>query len=471
MKLVYKIFIVLLFFVFIQCGKKTSNYVLKVGDQTLDGETLMFYYKQSGLYSDKKEVTTTQVLTFSDKYLEKNLLYQAEGFALGLDKDTVVVRQKDVARQKIMTQGDGVLQQHLVPKDISVAEEEILEYYDHLDTQVHIAYIQLKSARKADSLYTLLQAGADFSSMAKKHSTDSRTAANGGDVGRYTLWGFIGLAIDSVAFELSVGEISPPVKTYLGYYIIKLIDRKETDRGPLDSLRSILDTKIKSIKIGDWTENYLSKLVLDYNLKVHEDAIPLVKKMYVENNGVPILEKSKLDVPSLQKTIVTHKKGAWNIENIVQVFNTTPRHLRHPLKSSEQIKDFVNKAISQELLYFEALLLELDKDPEYLFLVNLNDNALVARRCKEVLVNETIQVTEEELDSYYQANKIKFRNQSFEQAENRVRNLVLADKIAEKEDAVIEELRLKYSMEKNVKEIARLVEELNDENRKAALAG
>jgi hypothetical protein len=471
MKAVLKFLIVLLFVIFVQCGNKNPEFVLKAGDQILDGETLIFYYKQSGLYTDKKEVTSRQVITFAEKYLEKNLLYQAEGYALNLDQDTVVIHQQKVARQKIMTQGKGVLQQHLVPKNIKATENEILEYYDHLDTQVHIAYIQLKSAKKADSVYALLQRGADFGTLASEHSTDSRTSANGGDLGQYTLWGYVGLAIDSVAFKLARDEISRPVNTYMGHYLVKLIDRKKISRGPLDSLRISIENKIKSIKTGDWTEKYLENLTTKYSLQVHQDALPLVGEMYVENNGVPILDVSKLDVPSLQKTIVTHKKGAWNILNFVQVFNSTPRHLRHSLKTKDQITDFTKKSISQELLYFEALELGLDKYPEYLFLVNLNDNALVARRSKEVLVNEAIKFEEEELKTYYETNKLKFRNQPYEQVKNRVQNLVMADKIAEKENEVLIKLRSKYTFEMNEKEITRLVEELNEENRKAVLAG
>ena len=121
------------------------------------------------------------------------------------------------------------------------------------------------------------------------------------------------------------------------------------------------------------------------------------------------------------------------------------------------------------MLYFEALDLGLDSDPDYVFLVNLNDDALVARRCKEVLVNQTIQVTEAELKYYYELNKIKFRNQTYEQARSRVENLVLADKNAEKEIKVVEDLRAKYKIERNEKEIVRLVEELNRENRELAV--
>ena len=449
MKTALKIILLFQLVVLSRCGDKTPEFVLKAGDQILDGETLLFYYKQSGLYTNKKEVTPQQVISFAEKYLEKNLLYQAEGFALGLDQDTVVIHQQKVARQKIMTQGDGILQQHLAPKDLKITEKEIRDYYEHLDEQVHIAYIQLKSANKADSLYNLLQQGADFGSLAKQFSTDSRTSGNGGDLGQYTLWGYIGLAIDSVAFKLDRGEFSKPVKTYLGYYIIKLIDKKQVSREPYDSLRTTIETKIKSIKNGDWVENYLLGLFPKYNLKVHLDAIPFVQEMYVENNGIPILDAAKLDLSSLQKTILTHKKGAWNIGNFVQVYNTTPRHLRHPLRTNEQIIDFANKSITQELLYFEALELGLDSGPEYMFLVTLNDYALVARRCKEVLVNQAVQVTEEELKNYFDLNKIKFRNQTYEQAKVRVQNLALADKIAEKENIVVEELRKKYKIERN----------------------
>lgn len=453
-----------LLFIMAACGEKTPPYVMKAGDQILDGETVLFYYKRSGMYTEKKEVTRQQLLNFTTKYLEKNLLYQAEGYARGLDQDTVVLRQREIGRQKIMTGSDGILQKHAVPKDIEVTEQEIQHYYDQLDRQIHIAYIQLKSKRRADSLYLALRRGADFAQAAQRYSTDARTANRGGDLGRYTLWGYLGPAIDSVAFKLEPGQISAPIPTYVGYYIVKLIDKKPIERAPFDSLKATLETKLRAIKTGDWTEKYMTGLLDKYELKIDSSAIPYVKAMYTENNGIPILDRSKIDVPSLQKVLVTHKMGAWNVDNFAQVFNTTPRYLRHKLELTDQIVDFIKKSVTQELLYYDALDRGLDNDVEFIKIAELNDDALVARRCKELLVNEAVQVSEDELVDYYNTNRVRFGNRSYEAARESVRNQVLAEKIEAKEKEVLEQLRKKYKIKVNEKEVDRLVEALNMEN-------
>jgi foldase protein PrsA len=465
MKNIYIIVLIvpLLFFTF--CGKKKPVLVMKAGDQGITGETLLFYYKQAGIYSTKKEVTTHQVKSFGEKYLVKNLLYQTEGFALGLDRDSLVVQKQDIARQKIMTQDKGVLFDKVVPENPDVAEKEIQNYYDHLNTQVLYAFIKVSSHSLADSLYLLLRNGASFSKLAKQNSNDIRTRDVGGNLGRYTLWDFVGMAIDSVAFKLEPGQITTPIKTYQGFYIVKLLEKQPVDRAPFDTLKATITENLKSIKQTDWFENYMTSLYDKYDLTVHKDAIPLVKKVYFENNGIPLLDRLLTDIPSLQKTIVTHKKGAWNIESLIRVFNTTPRYLRHRMNSSEEIIDFVKKSISQELLYFEALELGLDKDAEYQKLVNLNDDALVARRAKEVLVIEQVDVSGQELKSFYEKNKVKYRNQAFEQVKNRIENQVKSEKIMELEKTVIADLERKYPVEINDKEIERLVAELNKQNR------
>ena len=467
-RLLIVIFIIpLLLFIF--CGKKGPSWVIKVGDQGISGETLLFYYKQAGMYSTKKQVTTHQVKSFGEKYLVKNLLFQAEGFALGLDKDSLVVEKQQIARQKIMTKDRGILFDKVVPSDPLVSDGEIQNYYNHLDTQVLYALILVKSKSLADSLYLLLRNGAEFSKLAKQYSNDLRTRDVGGNMGRASLWGFAGMAIDSVAFKLLPGQITPPIKTYQGFYIVKLLEKRPADRAPFDSLKTTIVENIKSIKQADWFENYMISLYDKYNLVIHKDAFPIIKKVYFENNGIPLMDRLLTDIPSLQKTVVTYKKGAWNVESLIRVFNTTPRYLRHKMSTSEEITDFVQKSISQELLYFEALELGLDKDDEYKKLVSLNDDALVARRAKEVLVLEQVHVSDEELLSYYENNKIKFRNLPFEHVKNQVESQVKSEKIIEKENLVIADLEKKYAISIDEKEIDRLVTELNEQNRKIAL--
>lgn len=87
----------------------------------------------------------------------------------------------------------------------------------------------------ADSLYTALQKGADFTELAKKYSTDTRSAKNGGDLPGLQK-GQTVAEFEKAMLALKPGETSRPVLSPFGYHIIKMIGHEELP--PYDSLRA-----------------------------------------------------------------------------------------------------------------------------------------------------------------------------------------------------------------------------------------
>ena len=75
--------------------------------------------------------------------------------------------------------------------------------------------------QKAREVETQLRNGGDFVALAKEHSADSGTAANGGDLG-FVSQGALPAELEQAIAELKVGEITAPVKTSYGYHIVKL---------------------------------------------------------------------------------------------------------------------------------------------------------------------------------------------------------------------------------------------------------
>ncbi len=79
-----------------------------------------------------------------------------------------------------------------------------------------------KAKARIDDLKKQLSDGADFAELAKANSQDSGSAQQGGDLG---LFGRKEMdpAFEQVAFSLSEGEISGPVRSSFGFHLIKLI--------------------------------------------------------------------------------------------------------------------------------------------------------------------------------------------------------------------------------------------------------
>ena len=94
-----------------------------------------------------------------------------------------------------------------------------------------------------DSLYQLIQSGEDFEELAKSYSEDKKTSFKGGYIG------FFGINKYSRSFEDAVftlrndGDITKPVKTNVGYHIIKRISLRGIQ--PYDIDKSRLENLIK----------------------------------------------------------------------------------------------------------------------------------------------------------------------------------------------------------------------------------
>lgn len=83
-----------------------------------------------------------------------------------------------------------------------------------------------KNLEEANKLYNRLDAGENFSALAKEFSTDQGSAKKGGDLG-YFAKGMMVKEFENACFNGKVGEVQKPIKTNYGYHIIKVTDRTD----------------------------------------------------------------------------------------------------------------------------------------------------------------------------------------------------------------------------------------------------
>lgn len=182
-----------------------------------------------------------------------------------------------------------------------------------------------------DSIYTLLQQGQDFASLARTYSSDKQTGMRGGELP----WLGPGMTyepFETAAYALKAGEYSTPVTTPMGYHIIKMLERKQLE--PFDSLRTEIITSLKRQGIEDASaENRISRLVeasggrltremvMDSLLAAHVDDNAELRYLVQEyHDGLLLYEVSKQqvwdkaagDVEGLSNWFKEHKdKYAW----------------------------------------------------------------------------------------------------------------------------------------------------------------
>lgn len=162
----------------------------------------------------------------------------------------IVVRDYDIdgALQKIYDENGGKEQvekmlKELYGMDAGYFRKMIADqlYKDKLQKEVllnvKLQHILKKDEGQANELKDKARAGEDFGELAKNNSEDLKSKDAGGELG--WVWRDSGLFPEfaDAAFKLKVGEISDPVKTDLGFHVIKVEERKGyIDKGYSDWL-------------------------------------------------------------------------------------------------------------------------------------------------------------------------------------------------------------------------------------------
>lgn len=137
---------------------------------------------------------------------------------------------------------------------IVVTPEQINDFYQKNPTQflqperVRASHILIgfpenadaaaKSATrtKAEGVLKEVQAGKDFAALARQHSTDTGSGAQGGDLG-YFSQGQMVPPFDQAAFSMKPGQTSELVETQFGFHIIRVADHQAAGTVPLDGVR------------------------------------------------------------------------------------------------------------------------------------------------------------------------------------------------------------------------------------------
>ncbi|MEO8111274.1 MAG: peptidylprolyl isomerase [Ginsengibacter sp.] len=135
-----------------------------------------------------------------------------------------------------------------------------------------------RAKRLSDSVYKALQAGADFSEMAKKYSDDKMTYMNGGVMPEFGVAKFDG-GFETAAFSLKHdSDITAPFQTEFGYHILKRLSREPIPENKNDAYIYALtqdvlnDSRIETAK-EKFVKEILAKTGYKKNSAVSDAAL------------------------------------------------------------------------------------------------------------------------------------------------------------------------------------------------------
>jgi peptidyl-prolyl cis-trans isomerase SurA len=109
------------------------------------------------------------------------------------------------------------------------AQETVTEYKAR-DILIRKSELVDSAAAKAkiDDLRARIAAGGDFAEIARAHSEDDMTRANGGDMGWFQAYAW-GNAVGDTLMRLQDGELSQPFESDIGWHLIQRLEAREQD--------------------------------------------------------------------------------------------------------------------------------------------------------------------------------------------------------------------------------------------------
>jgi len=147
-------------------------------------------------------------------------------------------KQVTISPKEIETYYQNNLEKFRQPKKVKV--RHILIKADQKDSEASAV-----AKKKAESIREEALKGKDFIQLAKRHSEDTGTKDQGGDLGFITQ-GQVVPEFEKAAFSLKPGEISEIVQTPYGFHILKVEEVVEAKTEPLEKAKGQIDALLRN---------------------------------------------------------------------------------------------------------------------------------------------------------------------------------------------------------------------------------
>ena len=225
-----------------------------ITDAVVDLYLQQMHARQPGNPAMSREAVLNEVISLE--------LASQSGEQEGLGKDSRI--QLQIEQQKRAILASAAIQHEL--KTNPVSDEDLKKIYTQQVPQgdeFKARHILVESEEAAKKLITELDKGADFSTLAKEHSTGP-SGKNGGDLGWFSPKQMVA-PFSEAAAGLDKGQYtSTPVQTQFGWHIIILDDKRASTPPPFEQVKPQLQSFVQKQRV----QQYIAKLRSAANIEM-----------------------------------------------------------------------------------------------------------------------------------------------------------------------------------------------------------
>ena len=224
------------------------------------------YTKNNG---DKADYSRASLEEYLNLYIKFKLKVQK---ALDMGLDTVKTLQEELETYRKQLSNSFL-------SDHEVVDQLVIEAYERMKTDRRVAHIlvsvtppgspkdTLAAYNEAIKLSQQIKSGDNFEQLARQYSDDRNTSAQGGEIGYLQAMLPSGYySMETAIYTLQKGQVSEPVRSPLGYHIIKLLDVRPA-RGEMEAAHLLIR------KSTDQNKNAQAKRLADSLFQVLQKGV------------------------------------------------------------------------------------------------------------------------------------------------------------------------------------------------------
>ncbi len=402
----------LIYIINIGCSGSGGDSLARVGNYDITVQEFRDMFQKVRYPFQNPDEELIKRLEILDTLIVKRLLIQ-EAYAKNIDKLQELSRIVLANQDKFLL---DVLYKAEILDKATVSESEIKHHYDMLEYKIRASHIVLDNIDTANMIVERLSKGENFEKLAYDYSIVPDAKRNKGDLG-YFLWGVMVDEFQDAAFSMSPGEVSPPVKTRLGYHVIKIVDKLPNDKKEeFSSMRNSIDRIILDKKKETLARNYFESIKSSYPVLIDTVSCNyLLKKREYLYPPLMLanLPKSSFDLEQLDRNerelvLATWDGGQITIAEYLTESKDIPIKIRPDLDDFDSLSVFIFALKKLDILVYEALKQGIDKTDEYKRKVKLFKELNMAEIMRNDSMPEPLPADEGMMRQYYDEHPEEF---------------------------------------------------------------
>ncbi len=335
------------------CSRTDDTVIATVGGEKIHaGEfrlRLKTYLESTGMRDNI--VVRKQIV---DNMINEVLILQhvrAEGWER---EHEVLKRYEEIENQALLDE----YAKRLVTEEVQVEEPELWEEFRRMNTKVAVRYLYGKTEDQAWELRQRLERGATFDRLAREVFDDPGLANNGGFLG-YFGKGEMDEAFEAVAFSLSPGSLSNPVRMRAGYAILRVEDRKSVPLASEHDYAKVKDKLVETVrdrKIKQAIESRTAHIADNLKPVFDEQALDEVVAAWNSSRAMEpeAFESSARTKLRHDAELVMVQGKPWTVKMFLDKFAFVTEKQRRRLKTKEDMKTAVLGLATRDVLLERA---------------------------------------------------------------------------------------------------------------------